>query len=159
MIVPVEELSTGRRSYFRLMKRTILLLLLPPLLISALYLLFLGHRTDYVGHFMAGYGGTLLVIAAMLEILRDAKRPPAVPLVITVALFICIGIGALEEATTFRLAKFDEIDFFNQSLGAVLGALILLQIHPSERADSRSALPSIGTAVLFLLLGFIYAFR
>lgn len=139
--------------------KTIMLLIIPAALVSALYLLFLGHRTDYVGHFMAGYGGTLLVTVAVLEVLRDAKRAPSTELVITALLLLCIGIGAAEEATTFRLAKFDEVDLFNQSLGAVLAALVLLRVHPSGRADSRLTIPSMGTAALFLVAGFYYAFR
>src|SRR5690606_32686438 len=125
---------------FTPMKRA-LYLLLPPLIISALYLMSLGHRTDYVGHFMAGFGGTLLVMAVVLEVLRDAARSPSTGVVVILLLLLCIGIGALEEATTFRLAKWDEVDFFNQSLGAVLAGLLVLQVHPLRRADSKLALP------------------
>jgi hypothetical protein len=91
---------------------------LPAIVVSMTYVLFLGYRRDYIGHFAAGYGGTLCAITVVLAAVparayRSASS--ALPFVCTI---LCILAGAIAESTVFRLAKFDEIDFCNQSLGA-----------------------------------------
>ena len=70
----------------------------------------------------------------------------------------CIGLGAFLEATAFRLAKFDEVDFCNQSLGAVLAAgtsLILVtdQKPPVQRMDEGTI-----AGIVILIVGGMYAF-
>ena len=54
----------------------------------------------------------------------------------------CIALGALTEATVFRLAKFDEIDFCSQSLGAVLAgiAAIRFSLHGASGKQFDSGL-------------------
>ena len=49
------------------------------------------------------------------------------------ACLACILLGACAEATIFRIAKFDELDFCNQSLGAVLAVLVALAIVPTAK--------------------------
>ena len=47
-------------------------------------------------------------------------------LAILASTLACIGFGIVTEATIFRLAGFDPLDFTTQSLGAVLAGLALL---------------------------------
>jgi len=104
----------------------IAILFLPAAAIGVFFELYLGHRHDYAGHYLAGYGGSLAAFMLFLRML-----PPEsfarwsirgnVPLCLA-----CILLGAITEATIFRIAKFDEVDFCNQSLGAVLAAIVAL---------------------------------
>jgi hypothetical protein len=71
--------------------------------------------------------------------------------------FACIGLGAIFEATIFRLAKFDEVDFCNQSLGAVFaaGAALLLVDHQKPPAQWMDVGLIVG--IIFLGAGGVYA--
>lgn len=141
------------------MKHVISYILIPPLAISVLYLLFLAHRSDYAGHFMAGFGGTLITIMAIVELQRDREEAPSTAVIVLYTSLLCIAFGTLLEATTFRLAAFDEVDYANQSLGAVLAGLSSLAILPSYPEESPLLLPSLIIGFLFLFGGFYYAFR
>ena len=135
-----------------------LLLSLPPAIIAILYLTFLGHRTDYVGHFLAGYGGTLVVMALGLSWSRGREGGPAGGALVVILLVGCIALGALQEATTFRLAKFDEVDFFNQNLGAILAAAVALLTDYRTAEEEFPFLTSMLAGFTFLAAGFVYAF-
>lgn len=113
------------------------------------YRFLLGHRSDYLGHFLAGAGGTLLLLSIVLGITR---KPRGWIHVFVVAL--AIGIGWISEATIYRVAIFDPVDFVNQSLGAALAGAATI-------GRGGSILRAAGTAVLglgLLLLGFFFAF-
>ena len=140
------------------MKRTLLLILFPALLLAILYILSLGHRSDYAGHYMAGFGGTLFWIMAGFHILRDKQEPMSTGSLVLVITLACIAFGTLLEATTFRLAKFDEVDYFNQNLGAILAGCSSIAALPETGVDSPVILPSMIIAMLFLAAGFVYAF-
>ena len=115
---------------------------------GVIFVLLLGYRSDYAGHFLAGFGGTLALLALPLAHTSPLRWTPFVACVIAIAL------GSLVEATLFRIAIFDPVDFFNQSLGAVLAAACV-----QGRASSLAT--SFGTGVLalvFLTLGFWFAF-
>ncbi len=141
------------------MKLKVITIILPPVLIAGLYLIFLGHRSDYAGHFMAGFGGTLLLMMVAVEIQSRKGEPPPTGPVVLVVLVACILFGTLEEATTFRLAKFDEVDYCNQNLGAVLATLCTLSAVPERPERTPIILPSIIVACIFLFGGFYYAFQ
>lgn len=47
----------------------LMLSVVPGLLVSALYASVLGYRRDYLGHYAAGYGGTLGAVIAVLAVL------------------------------------------------------------------------------------------
>lgn len=113
--------------------RKLLLATGPALLAGLAFELFLGHRHDYTGHFAAGYGGTLGLIMVWLRVL-PAERFGRLSIGSIVPLcLLCIGLGTITEATIFRLAKFDEVDFCNQSLGAVLAcAAALAYVGPAK---------------------------
>ncbi len=140
------------------MHRSILFVLLPALAVALLYLLFLGHRSDYAGHYMAGFGGTLFAIMAVQELRRQQGRSGPAPLPILIVFLVCVAFGTLLEATTFRLAKFDEVDYCNQNLGATVAALASLAALP-DTGDIRPVLgPSLFIGIGFIIAGFIYAF-
>jgi hypothetical protein len=92
----------------------------------AAFELFLGHRHDYAGHFLAGYGGTLGAFMFWLRLVPPERFATWSLLGNLPTCAGCIALGACAEATVFRIAKFDEIDFCNQSLGAVLAAVVVI---------------------------------
>ena len=93
------------------------------LLLTALpVLLFLGYRTDYLGHYLAGFGGTLLLLGLPPLFGRKPSDRKTVWIVL-----VAILIGFFIECTICNIAKFDPIDFGNQSLGACIAGLILLR--------------------------------
>ncbi|HWL37690.1 MAG TPA: hypothetical protein VNQ77_16000 [Frankiaceae bacterium] len=104
------------------------------------------ERTDYAGHFVAGAGGTLLLLVPLLARWATPWRVVAVA---------CVGVllGVGTEATIFRLAEFDPVDLANQSLGGLLAA--------GGALDARG-LPSAAVAatagLALLVLGFGLAF-
>ena len=98
-----------------------------------------GFRTDYSGHYIAGFGAVVVLMAL-------GWRPAAAALGL-------IAFGILTEATVFRLAIFDPVDFYNQSLGACLAALCL-----AGRVSPKSAVPLGILGVLFILSGFALSY-
>jgi hypothetical protein len=115
----------------------------------AAYAPFFGRRNDYPGHFIAGFGGTLLLLS-----LASAVSPRRPQMWAVGAMAVAVAIGGLTEATIFRLAIFDPVDFFNQSLGAATAtAAVIGSTLPKRPAVAMAAL-SLG----FLAVGFILAF-
>lgn len=87
------------------------------ILVGFMLLISLGFpsRPDYVAHFAAGAGATMMGLAVITAVVR---RPhPGFVLALGVA---AIGMGAAAEATVFRLAAFDPVDFGLQSSGAAI---------------------------------------
>ena len=104
-------------------------------------------RSDYAGHFLAGAGGTALLIALVLPLRRGGDwRVAAVG-----ALGVLGGVGT--EATVFRLAEFDAVDLANQSLGAVVACAAYL-----GTTGLRAALGAAAAGVALTVAGFFYAF-
>ena len=113
------------------------------------YALVFGYRTDYLGHYLGGFGGTLLLLAgAFLIPLR--WRAWAV-VVITVA---AIAVGYATESTIFKLAIFDPVDFYNQSLGAVVAATSVVR----DQGGLVTGLLLSGLSVVVMIAGFYFAF-
>ena len=113
------------------------------------YGLLLGHRTDYVGHFLAGFGGTLLLLTPPLLVFRRAMGWSTLLLVSG-----AIAIGFVMESTVYRIAIFDPVDFCNQSLGAVVAGSGVAGRRGSPAATAGAFV--LGCACL--VLGFVYAF-
>lgn len=141
--------------------------LLPAAMMSLAYYLFLGQRRDYLGHFAAGYGGTLIaIVLAWMVLPQGILEKLRGELVFLVTLF-CIALGGLAEATVFRLALFDMVDFFNQSLGAVLAglsALALAIVAGRQQTGARTGRLTdgalriaLGSGIFHLLLGGYFA--
>ena len=106
------------------------------------------QRTDYAGHFLAGAGGTALVLAAA-RALRGGRPWDTLALVAA-----CVAVGVGTEATVFRIAIFDPVDLAIQSLGAVLVGCASV----GRPRSVRHAMVQAGFALMALIAGFALAF-
>lgn len=131
----------------RFLDRRPLAALVAIVLLGVAYGLLFPDRTDYVGHYLAGAGATLMLLAVVVAL------APGRPLVVTAWVAVAVALGVGTEATIFRLAEFDPVDLANQSMGAVLAGIGL---HDAERGGG-SALAFFGGFAL-LIAGFFYAF-
>ena len=104
-------------------------------------------RPDYVGHFLGGAGGALILVA--IAVLSPRLPPWAV--VVTAA--VAVAFGVVTEMTIFKLAEFDPVDVANQSLGAVLACAAFID----ARGPYASAVAG-GCSLLFIATGFGSAF-
>jgi len=133
--------------------------ILPAAAVSLLYLLLLGHRHDYLGHYAAGYGASFAALAVWLRSLSRAKFESLAPRSILPGCVLCILAGAITEATIFRLARFDEIDFCNQSLGAVMAGIAALTLVREPRPADREFDIATITGIAYLGIGGWFAFH
>jgi hypothetical protein len=115
-------------------------------LAAAAYAVAFPTRSDYAGHFLAGAGGTLLLLA--LAALTGRGGPWRAVAVAAVA----VALGTVAEATVFRLAELDPVDLANQSLGGLLVAAGHLD------ATRRDVPVAAATALVLLAAGFVVAF-
>jgi hypothetical protein len=129
----------------------------PAIVAGILFELFLGHRHDYTGHFLAGYGGTLMAMMIWMRNLAPATFARWSALGIVPLCLGCILIGVVTEATVFRVAKFDELDFGNQSLGAVLAAAVSLTFSIPAKPPEREFDWGVVVAIAFLGAGGVFA--
>lgn len=139
--------------------RTALLLasILPAAAAGAVYEYFLGHRHDYAGHFLAGYGGTLGATMVWLRTVSEKRYALLSTWSIVPLCLACIGLGAIFEATIFRLARFDEVDFCNQSLGAVFAAAAGLFVAGDQKPPVFLMDIGLIVGIVFLGAGGVYA--
>lgn len=122
--------------------------LIGTLAFAAAYKLSFPDRSDYVGHFLAGAGGTLLLLTVVVEMDRRGRWP------VVLGVWTAVLLGVIAEATVFRLAEFDLVDLANQSLGAVFAGFGMLD----GRAGDRSTAVAGIAGLVFLVAGFGYAF-
>lgn len=128
--------------------RTVVVLGAAALATALTFRYLLGYRTDYLGHYLAGLGGTLLLLVP----LAARRRPSGWSVVALVA--IAVGIGYVTESTVFRIAIFDPVDFVNQSLGAcVAGAGVV-----GRPGSARRAAAVLIVGLVCLWAGVLYAF-
>ena len=117
-------------------------------MLGLVYRVILEYRLDYLGHFAAGFGATLAVLAFVLAVM-DRPRWAVVAVVAA-----AITAGWVTEATVFRFAIFDPVDFANQSLGAcVAGAGVVGRPRSLTAAAGAVLLAGIGVTA-----GVYYAF-
>jgi hypothetical protein len=123
-----------------------------------MFLVCLGYRRDYVGHYAAGYGGTLAALTAMQAALNPLRYARWAPWVALPGTIVCVALGAVAEATVFRLARFDEVDFCNQSIGAALAGMVVWnlgrQIHKPVDAEFLTCM---AAGLVALLTGTYFA--
>jgi hypothetical protein len=131
--------------------------ILPSLLASLLFYAWLGHRRDYLGHFAAGYGGTLCAAACGLALIPVVKYQRIGLSTVVPCTMLCIAAGAAAEATVFCLAKFDPIDFCNQSLGAIFAGLAAVSLGSDVRPTDDALRCLIAIGILYLLAGAYFA--
>jgi len=137
--------------------RVIAVTLIPALVLAVMYYTQLGYRRDYLGHYAGGYGGTLgLLLWLMRAVGVDAARR-AGPMIVVAVTVVCVGLGVITEATVFRIARFDEIDFGNQSIGAVLAGLAALGAMHDLAGNRACSLSGLIVAFLFFASGFYFA--
>lgn len=123
-------------------------LIVAALVTALVYGTLFSYRTDYLGHYLAGMGGTLLLSSPLLA---RSSRAGWKAVAVT---FVAIGLGAVTEATIFKYAIFDPVDFFNQSLGAGVAAAAVL----GPAGSPRPVVPVIWLSVLLIGAGFFFAF-
>jgi hypothetical protein len=143
---PAADVDAGRSATATL--RTLAVLAAAVLVPAVAFIVAFPDRTDYVGHYLAGAGGTALLLAIVAAL--PGRRPWLV--VAGAAAAVVAGVGT--ELTVFRLAIFDPVDLATQSLGAVIVGAGLIGAHGTRRLAA-------GLVVLALLLlgaGFRYAF-
>ncbi len=127
---------------------------------AAAYLLFLRHRTDYPGHLLAGYGGTLGALGlGLLVAPRSFFLSRAAPLLVLLATLACIGLGAVCESTIFCIAQFDPVDFNNQSIGAALAGLSAVLVLDADRPPPATLAVGALLSIASLAAGFFLAFH
>jgi len=141
---------------------SLVITIIPALALGILYEIFLGHRHDYTGHYAAGYGGTLVAMMVMFRVQSKEQFTRFGTWSIVLMCIACILLGAVAEATVFRIAKFDEIDFCNQSIGAVLASAATLvcvgQTKPPDNVPPDNVLDTgLITGIVILGIGGCYA--
>ena len=119
------------------------------LITGAAYVIFLGHRLDYAGHFLAGLGATLVLLCGLLMGLKRAIWWEAVGVT-----GLAIVLGFITESSIFRIAFFDPVDFVNQSLGACVACACVIGFpYVADTVKWLSAL-----SLVIVAGGFILAF-
>jgi hypothetical protein len=119
------------------------------LIVGVAYGLAFPDRTDYLGHFLAGFGATLGLLSLLYTVPLKSR-----PIAIVIVTLIAVSLGWATEETIFKLAIFDPVDFFNQSLGAVVAAAVVL-------GDPRGAVTGLwafSIGFITLVAGFVFAF-
>ncbi len=128
--------------------RTLTVVVAAVLLPAVAFVIAFPDRTDYVGHYLAGAGGTALLLA-FVAAMRGRR-----PWLVTAGTVAAIVAGVGTELTVFRLAIFDPVDLANQSLGAVIVGAGLVGASGSRRLAGGLVL----VALVLLVAGFRYAF-
>ncbi len=113
------------------------------------YFIFLGHRSDLLGHYLAGFGATLLLLCGLAFKARERLTWNAVTVTV-----VSIGIGYVTESSVFRFAFFDPVDFANQSIGACLACACVIEMLPTRRTVWTLAI----TGIVLVVGGFVFAF-
>lgn len=117
-------------------------------MVGVAYALSFPDRSDYLGHFLAGAGGTFCLLAAVVV------AAPGRRWLVVGGVWVAVLLGVLTEATVFKLAEFDPVDLANQSLGAVFAGTGMLG---APRLGWYVAVAAVAGAAL-LIAGFFYAF-
>ncbi len=142
----------------RKLVRVLAISILPSFVVALVFYFLLGYRRDYLGHYAAGYGGTLCATMIVLFIIPATLYRRVASWVVVGSTILCIAAGAMAEATVFRIAKFDEIDFCNQSLGAVLAGLAVIVFASELKPDDTAIRSAVAIGAIFLTAGAYFAF-
>jgi hypothetical protein len=137
--------------------KTLIVSIVPAFVVSLLFYVLLGHRRDYLGHYAAGYGGTLCAITIVLAAIPARLYGRVACSTVLPSTILWIAAGAVAEATVFRLAKFDQVDFCNQSLGAVLAGLAAIYIAGDLKPTDAALRSVLAAGAVFLISGAYFA--
>ncbi len=130
-----------------------------PVAVAALYIAFLGYRTDYPGHFLAGFGGTLGTLGVLSKVLPRRLFDGAPAAWILAGTLACVAFGGALEGSVFRMQRFDPLDFFNQTLGAAFaGAAALLATSKGPMSPLARGVGAVAS-LWSLAAGFLLAFH
>lgn len=138
-------------------RRPILMAWIPAIILGGFYFALLGYRRDYLGHYAAGYGATLAGLCAVQAAIIPQRYTQLAPLIALPGTILCIAMGTVAEATVFRLARFDEIDLCNQSLGAVLAGIVSWQLGRATKPSDATFLACMTSGFVMLVLGTYFA--
>lgn len=110
-------------------------------------------RFDYAAHYLAGAGGTLILIAmgAVTSVITHRALPFLLldgRVITAVCTLASIGLGIVAEFVVFAAPAADLLDIVHQSLGAVLVGIVFVLI-PDEPGSVLSAV--LRGAVISLL--------
>ena len=125
-------------------------LVLAALFTGVMYGVAFFYRSDYLGHFIAGFGATLLLFALHARRRRRHWIGAESVLIVLAAIFM----GAITEATIFKIATFDPVDFVNQSLGATIAGAGVI----GRAADVGTIRIFWALGLLSVAAGFFFAF-
>jgi hypothetical protein len=135
----------------------LLVAIVPALAVGIAFELFLGHRHDYTGHYAAGYGGTFAAAMFWLRTIPAHRFSRVAPRGVVPFCMTSVLLGGFAEATIFRIAKFDEIDFCNQSIGAVLASVCAMAYIRSEKPPQANLDYGMIAGIVFLGAGGCFA--
>lgn len=101
-------------------------------------------RFDYAAHYLAGAGGTLILIAmgAIATVITRRALPSLLVdgrVITAVCTLASIGLGIVAEFVVFAAPSADSLDIVHQSLGAVLVGIVFVLI-PYEPGAVLSAI-------------------
>jgi len=157
MSAPGIQTTTNRATALTASQSRLLIAIAPAMAVGALFEAFLGHRHDYTGHYLAGYGATLgLLMFALRQLPASHYAAWSVGSIVLLTL-VCILLGVGTELTIFRIAKFDEIDFCSQSFGAVLAGIVALAYASPTSPPVTEFDRGLFTGIAFLGIGGVYA--
>ena len=109
----------------------------------------LSHRSDYLGHYLAGIGATVMLLCMLAT---RTKKPLGWDALAVTLVSIALGFGT--EATIFRLGLFDPVDFCNQSLGACIACACLID----SRLRRSELIQVVALSIVLVGGGFVFAF-
>ncbi len=116
------------------------------------YLRAFPDRRDYLGHFLAAFGATLLLIQGLAFL----GRPRRIWMQAAFAVLAGTAAGFLLEKTLFQTGRFDPVDFVNQSLGVLIAGLTVDWDEPPGSRGMMSLYAIFGAAAAvggFLVAG------
>lgn len=96
-------------------------------------------RFDYAAHFLAGAGGTLVLVAfknacwVLLSTLWPSQFTDS-RMAIAIATLASIGLGLVAEFTVFAAPVADILDIVHQSLGAIVVGLVCIRFYTNQQS-------------------------
>jgi RHS repeat-associated protein len=124
----------------------------------ALSALLLGAAPDKIGHFLSGFGATVLLTIAIGWFVPNPNIIAAV-LMLT---FVAIIIGTFLEKYEFNTGGFDGWDWLAQTLGAAVSCavflLLLQEVSPIAEMGSEILSPLAYWSLSYLAIGAFFAF-